>query len=153
MYLPFAEITSGMVPAAVEGSGYSAVGAIVRMVAGLLITLGAFILFLRFMKKAQGSISGNGKDEAGSIDILARAYLSPGKPIHLIGVCGRKILLGESDAGFVKLAEFPDDTMSREKSETEDKTAPGILSSKRNGLKKNYFDKVLIGAASERLKK
>ncbi len=89
---------------------FSPLFAAVRLAAGFLVTAGICVIFLWFLRKIQrGSLKKDGEDY-GSITVVARAYLSPKKPLYLVKVNNRLLLLADSPNGLTRLTEFKGDS-------------------------------------------
>jgi flagellar biogenesis protein FliO len=86
------------------------------VILGLLV--GFLILASWFMKWLQTSRL-QGINRAGLIKILESRQLSPRSAVHFIEILNKGIIIGESHAGLVRLAEMPLD--SDEEEETDER--------------------------------
>lgn len=77
------------------------------VILGLLV--GFLILATWFMKWLQTSRL-QGSNRAGLIKILESRQLSPRSAVHFIEILNKGIIIGESHAGLVRLAEMPLDS-------------------------------------------
>lgn len=80
--------------------------AAVRLAAGFLVTAGICVISLWLLRKIQRGSWKKENHDYGSITVVSRAYLSPKKPLYLVRVSNRLLLLADSPGGLTKLTEF-----------------------------------------------